>query len=96
MSQFSDRVERQRTRLAAEKWAKGFKSIHIHSLQSCWYDDRPEDTEDGESVTDIQYNDGTVVRSKQGKKIHTFGKPLRGDELVHSYVRHVQGDNGRA
>ena len=47
MTEFSDRVERQRLLLEAEEWAKGVKDLHIHGLNSMWYDDRPEDTEDG-------------------------------------------------
>jgi hypothetical protein len=90
MTQFDDRVQFQRDLLAAEEWAWGFKSIHIHSLQSCWYDDRPEDTADGTNVTDIQYNNGVIVRSKNGKEIHRFGEAKKGQELVYSYIRNQQ------
>jgi hypothetical protein len=53
MSQYNDRVEKQRLKLEAEEWAQGVKSIHAHSLNSLFYAD---DRNDG-SVLDIQYND---------------------------------------
>ena len=88
MSQFDHIVEKQRLRLEAEEWAKQIKSVHVHQLKSCWYDDRPQDTDDG-SVSDIQYNSGIVVRHKNGKVIHTFGKPKTGESLIDSYRRNT-------
>ena len=87
MTQYDERVEYQRLLLEAEEWAWGFKSLHIHSLSSMWYDDRPEDTADGERVTDVQHNNGVIIRSKNGKEIHRFGEEKTGQELVYSYVR---------
>ena len=52
MTQYEDRVEQQRQKLAAEEWANGVKCIHAHSLSSMWYDDRPQDTAEGKSVVD--------------------------------------------
>ena len=34
MTQYEDRVEKQRNMLIAEKWARGVKSYHSHSLES--------------------------------------------------------------
>jgi len=90
MTQYDEVVENQRLLIEAEQWAWGFKSLHIHALDSMWYDDRPEDTADGVSVTDVQYNNGVVIRSKNGKEIHRFGKAKTGEELVRSYVRNSQ------
>lgn len=87
MTQYLEDVERQKLMLAAEEWAKECSGIHVHSFSSMWYDDRPEDTADG-NVTDISYNSGIVVRKKNGKVIHTFGKVLKGAELLDAYVRH--------
>lgn len=89
MTQYDDRVERQRLLLEAEKWAQSVKDIHVHGLSSMWYDDRPEDTADGEYVTDTAYNSGLITRSKNGKIIHTFGEALEGDALLDSYARHT-------
>ena len=84
MTQYRNAVKRHLLLLEAEEWADVPKSIHTHRLSSMWYDTRPEDTEDGH-VTDVEYNSGLVVRSKNGKKIHTFGKRLKGDALIDAY-----------
>tara|TARA_R100001460_G_scaffold4800_1_gene13444 strand:- start:14858 stop:15127 length:270 start_codon:yes stop_codon:yes gene_type:complete len=86
MSQYDDIVEKQRILLAAEEWASGIKGIHVHSLSSMAYDDRPDDTKDG-SVTDTEYNNGLIERSKNGKVIHYFGNKLEGDALIDSFTR---------
>lgn len=62
MTQYNDRVEYHRLKLAAEAWSKGIKGIHAHSLSSLWYDDRPQDTKNG-SVVDTQYNDNSILRA---------------------------------
>ena len=90
MTQYDERVEYQRLLLEAEEWAWGFKSLHIHSLSSMWYDDRPEDTANGARVTDVQHNNGVIIRSKNGKEIHRFGEARKGEDLVRSYVRNSQ------
>ena len=63
MSQYDERVERQRKKLAAEEWGKQAKCVHAHSLSSMWYDTRPEDTAGGKSVIDVEFNNGTVRRT---------------------------------
>jgi len=89
MTQYDDRVERQRDRLAAEKWAKGIKSVHIHSLKSMWYDDRPQDTDDG-SVTDTIYNNGVIERKRGDKILYTWtNDKLTTDDLIREYIRDV-------
>ena len=90
MSQYRDRVEEQRTLIAAEKWALTVKSLHAHSMDSMHYDDRPQDTK-GKSVMDIEYNGGWIDRHQNGKVIHTFGKKMSRKELLEAYGR-VQSD----
>ena len=89
MTQFDDKVQRQRTLLKAEEWAKQVKSIHAHSLSSMFYDTRPQDTEDGKGVLDVQYNNGTVRRTTSEGETFIFGKALKGSELVDAYLKHV-------
>ena len=86
MTEYKDAVEEQRLILQAEKWAKEIKSIHIHSLSSMWYDDRPEDTADGKMVTDTEYNDNRIVREQDVKIIHTWGEKKSVKELVQSFL----------
>ena len=87
MGQYEDRVERQRIKLEAEKWAKGIKVLHAHQLKSMWYDDRPQDTDDS-SVLDIQYNDGRIERriQKTGEVVQ-MGEQIKGEELIRAYSR---------
>jgi len=87
MTQYTKSVERQKIMMEAEDWAKSVKSIHAHSLNSMHYDDRPEDTIDGQCVTDTEYNSGVVERSQNGRLIHTFGKKLTGQALLDEYER---------
>ena len=89
MTQYDDRVQKQRDLLKAEKWAKTIKSLHAHSLNSMWYDNRPQDTEDGKSVMDIQYNSGLIERRTHDGYTVYFGTELKGDELLYEYLRHV-------
>jgi len=88
MTQYFDVVERQRLINEATDWAEKVKAIHAHSLDSMYYDNRPEDTADGKGVTDVEYNSGVIVRYQNGEVIHTFGVKLTGDELLDSYTRY--------
>ena len=88
MTEFDDRVERQRILLEAEAWAESPKSILIHQTTSMWYEteDFKRDFENG-SVTDTQYNSGLIERTQKGKLIRTFGYRMTGDELIDTYIR---------
>ena len=90
MGQYEDRVERQRVLLKAEDWSKGIKAIHNHSLSSMWYDSRPQDTENNKRVTDIEYNSGLIQRNLSEGGLDYFGKELKGDALIDSYVQNNQ------
>jgi len=86
MTQYDSRVERQRLKIEAEEWAKGIKSLHAHSLNSMWYDDRPQDTENGKTVMDKEFNNGLVERTLSNGETFIFTKyELRGDDLISAY-----------
>ena len=88
MTQFDEVVENQRLLLEAEKWAETPKTVHIHRLDSMWYE--TEDSKkflDKGNVTDIQYNNGIIKRQQDGKTVHTFGEEITGEELIRAYVR---------
>ena len=87
MSQYDSRVEKQRLKIEAEEWAKGVKSLHEHSLDSMHYDNRPQDTEDGKNVMDIEFNDGSVKRTLQNGEVVILGKALRGKEVLNQFIR---------
>ena len=85
--QYKDIVEYQRAKLAAEEWKDGVQNFHMHSLKSMWYDNRPQDTDDG-MVEDYQYNDGRIERFKNGKLIHTFTEEqITGEHLVDEFLK---------
>lgn len=90
MTEYSDKVERQRLLLEAEEWAKGVQSLHAHSLSSMWYDDRPEDTANGKGVVDRQFNSGLIERTLEDGSIVYFGEKLTGDELINEYQKKCQ------
>ena len=87
MGEHSWKVERQRVLLEAEEWAKEVNAIHAHSLNSMWYDTRPQDTEDGKSVCDRHFNSGLIERTCDDGSIVYFGKELKGDELIDQYQK---------
>ena len=88
MGQYEDLVNKQRILLKAEKWAKGIKALHIHGMNSMWYDNRPQDTEDGKKVTDIEFNGGLIQRKLSDGGLVYFGDELKGDDLIDSYLKH--------
>ena len=86
MTQYKDLVEKRKLMIEAEEWAKGLKTMHIHSLSSMWYDNRPQDTAAGNAVTDVEYNSGLVERTlPSGEKVY-FGKKLSGEDLLWAYT----------
>ena len=88
MTQYDEIVENQRLLLEAEEWAKIPKSVHVHRLDSMWYE--TEDSKkflDKGSVTDVQYNNGIIKRQQDGKTVHIFGEEITGEELIRAYVR---------
>ena len=88
MTEYDDRVQFQRDLLKAEEWAKVTKSIHVHKLDSMWYEteESKKYLEKG-SVADIRYNNGIITRLQDGKIVHTFGEAITNEELVRAYVR---------
>tara|TARA_R110000868_G_scaffold58654_1_gene180891 strand:+ start:40 stop:315 length:276 start_codon:yes stop_codon:yes gene_type:complete len=86
MTQYTKDVEDHQIRMDAIEWANGVQTIHGHSLSSMWYDTRPQDTEGGKAVTDVELNNGTIKRYQNDKLIHTFGNELKGDELAQHYL----------
>ena len=91
MGQYDDRVGRQRLIIEAEEWAQSVKSMHAHSLSSMWYDDRPEDTADGKSVLDVEYNSGRIERRLHDDSKVFFGEELKGDALIDAYSKSYNG-----
>ena len=81
MTQYSDLVKKQMLLIEAEKWAIEIKNLHAHSINSMWYDDRPQDTEK-HSVTDTEYMSGKIERKlHDGTKV-VLVEGATGEKLV--------------
>ena len=86
MGEHREKVIRHAKLLLAEEWAKEVKSIHIFDTTECTmaYDTHPKDGR----VTDKEYMDGRIERTKNGKVIRIFGEnKLTGDELISQWER---------
>ena len=88
MGEFDYKVQRQRLLLEAEEWAKGVHTLHAHSLTSMWYETEASkaDIEENGPVIDTMYNDGRIIRQRNGKTILILGEQLTGDKLVDKYL----------
>jgi len=84
VGQYTEVVDRRRKMIKAEKWAKGIKTFHAHSLDSMYYDHGRKDG----SVIDIEYNSGLIERTIKatGEKVY-FGTKLEGTELLRIWER---------
>ena len=86
MSEYDSVVDKQRRLLLAEEWSNKVKSLHAHSLNSCWYDTRGNDG----SVLDIEYNNGVVKREvRETGEIVFFGEPMNDEELLQTFGQHT-------
>lgn len=94
MTEHTEKVRYQGWKLEAEKWADEVKSIHVHSLSSMWYDNRPQDTKNGKSVIDTEYNDGLIERRLTDGGIVFFGEKLKGDDLIRAWLRARVSEKG--
>lgn len=88
MGEFQYRVDRQKILLEAEEWAEGVHTLHSHALTSMWYETEASkaDIEENGFVVDTIYNDGRIVRERNGKVIMVLGEQLKGDALIDKYL----------
>lgn len=82
MTEHSAKVKQRAKEIAAEKWASKVKGVHIHRINSMYYE--PEkNTLKTKNVCDIEYNDGRIERD--GKEI--VASRIAGDALVHEWEK---------
>lgn len=88
MTQYNDRVERQKLLLEAEEWATGIRDIHMHSITSMWYETAESKAEllKNGPVTDTTFNNGLIERTRGDTLICTFGLASVGDDLLDKYL----------
>lgn len=83
MTEYAELVIRRAKEIAAEEWGNKIKGIHIHRLNSMWYEPEPAVAKD-QSVTDVEYNNGRITRD--GVEILAATKDK--EELVREWSRH--------
>jgi len=76
MGQHSDKVQQRREEIQIEEWASKVYMIHAYS------------NDDGQSVFDVQYNDGKIVREIDGKKITIY--PNGQKESRKTYIERIR------
>jgi len=76
MGQHTDKVEQRREEIQIEEWASKIYMIHAYS------------NDDGQSVFDVQYNDGKIVREIDGKKTTIY--PNGQKESRKSYIERIR------
>ena len=81
MTEYSDRVVKRAKEIAAEAWANKIRDIHMHRLNSMWYEPEPDVAKD-QGVTDITYNSGKITRD--GK---TIVEGVTGEDLVYLWEK---------
>jgi hypothetical protein len=85
MTQYKERIERQKLLLEAEEWAMGVRMITSFdtNVSRVWYDNREPEGK----VMDVVYNDQRIERTilETQEKITILGQKLSGDELVWAY-----------
>ena len=82
MTEYAELVIRRAKEIAAEDWGNKIKGIHIHRMNSMWYEPEPDVAKD-QSVTDIEYNNGRITRN--GVEIL---ERVNKEELVREWGRH--------
>tara|TARA_Y100000592_G_scaffold84914_1_gene136352 strand:+ start:665 stop:928 length:264 start_codon:yes stop_codon:yes gene_type:complete len=82
MTEYTERVIKRAKQLAAEEWAGKIRDIHIHRINSMYYEPEPHKVKH-KSVTDITYNDGRITRNGQ----EIVPSQMTGQRLVDSWER---------
>lgn len=91
MTEYTEKVQRHGILLAAKEWAMECKAIHVHSLDSMWYETpaTKKHTANGKMVTDTELNCGIIHRNQDGKRIHTFGEMPDDETLLDMFGKNA-------
>lgn len=87
VTEYTELIKKYEKMIEAEEWVKGCTGMHMHRLDSMWYEteETKKHLEKG-MVTDYSYPDGHIERFQDGKLIHIFGEKLEGDALLEAYL----------
>ena len=82
MTQYREMIEKKRNKLLAEEWAQSVNHMHLHSLNSMWYEPNPIKIKT-RKVMDIIYNDGRITRDD----LEIVPSQLEGDDLIDAWEK---------
>ena len=80
MTEYKAMIERKRKQLLAEEGAKGVEHIHCHSINSMWYEPKPNVVKT-KGVMDITYNDGRIERDG----VEILPSQVSGEQLINRW-----------
>ena len=95
MTQYDDKIEKQKLLLAAEDMKDEVTQIHAHKLTSMYYETELSILyfEIG-GVTDVNYMDGRIERTRADGTKYVLVEGKTGNELIQEITRRLQ-DSGK-
>lgn len=89
MSQYKNEVLKQKIRIEVEEWASKISDLHLHSLDSMWYE-TDESKLDERPVIDRSYNSGRITRETADGKSYVLKKDDTAREIEDRFDRAMQ------
>lgn len=89
MSQYKNEVLKQKIRIEVEEWASQISDLHLHSLDSMWYE-TDESKLDERPVIDRSYNSGRITRETADGKSYVLKKDDTAREIEDRFDRAMQ------
>jgi hypothetical protein len=89
MSQYRNEVLKQKIRIEVEEWANEISDLHLHSLDSMWYETE-ESKLDKRPVVDRSYNSGRITRETADGKSYVLKKDDTASEIEDRFDRAMQ------
>ena len=94
MSQYKNEVLKQKIRIEVEEWANEISDLHLHSLDSMWYETE-ESKLDKRPVVDRSYNSGRITRETADGKSYVLKKDDTAREIEDRFERAMQNQRNR-
>tara|TARA_B100001939_G_C16783574_1_gene548039 strand:- start:365 stop:652 length:288 start_codon:yes stop_codon:yes gene_type:complete len=94
MSQYKNEVLKQKIRIEVEEWANEISDLHLHSLDSMWYETE-ESKLDKRPVVDRSYNSGRITRETADGKSYVLKKDDTAREIEDRFDRAMQNQRNR-
>jgi hypothetical protein len=91
MSQYKNEVLKQKIRIEVEEWASKISDLHLHSLDSMWYE-TDESKLDERPVIDRSYNSGRITRETADGKSYVLKKDDTAAEIEDRFERAMNDD----